>query len=170
MINLVPKYSLFESSEVMLTVETLSKLLHEPVEFVDIQPMNGHSGLAGGQLSYVNTNVRRLVLKRMSITFDWIMFASQDTNCRSVKLWQYGLLDELIPHLEHHIIACAQDGDSWFILMEDLSSTIFTSEKPMTADHIFSYLDSLARMHASFLERSTFDSPGPWFMRYGPSS
>jgi hypothetical protein len=82
--------------------------------------MNGHSGLAGGQLSYVDTDTGRFVLKKMSINSDWIMQTSDDRLCRSVMLWQYGFLDRLRPHLEYKILACAHDGASWTILMEDL--------------------------------------------------
>ena len=116
-----PKYTLFDSVDEMLIPEALSVLLSQPVTRVDCQPMNGHSGLAGGQLSYVDTNAGRLVLKRMSIASDWIMFASDDQLCRSVTLWQYGLLDQLRPHLEHKIIACSHDNADWAILMEDLT-------------------------------------------------
>src|SRR5262245_30053942 len=119
MSNLEPKYTLFDSVEQMLAPETLSQLLHKTVTHVEIQPMNGHSGLAGGQLSYVNTDAGQLVLKRMSITSDWVMFASNDHQCRSIKLWQYGLLDQLRPHLEHKIIACSRDGQDWAMLMDD---------------------------------------------------
>ena len=53
MTHLEPKHTLFDSVEQMLVPETLSKLLAEPVIRVKVEPMNGHSGLAGGQLSYV---------------------------------------------------------------------------------------------------------------------
>jgi hypothetical protein len=114
------KYSLFDSVEEMLAPETLGKLLSRPVTYVDCEPMNGHVGLAGGQLSHVDTNVCRLVLKRMSIEFDYIMFATADEQCRCVMVWQYGLLDRLCPHLEHKIVACAHGDGIWAILMHDL--------------------------------------------------
>ena len=149
--QLEAKYELFDCLEELLAPETLSELLSQPVTRVEIQPMNGHSGLAGGQLSYVDTDAGRLVLKRMSITSDWIMFSSDDHQCRSIKLWQYGLLDELLPHLEHKIMACARDGDDWAILMEDLSGQVFnTWENPMPPELVPVFLDRLARIHATF--------------------
>ena len=51
MSNLEPRYTLFDSVEEMLAPETLSELLSKPVTRVSWRPMNGHSGLAGGQLS-----------------------------------------------------------------------------------------------------------------------
>ena len=119
MATLEPKYSLHASVEQMLAAGTLSELLSKQVTQVTCQPMNGHSGLAGSRLSYVITNAGRLVLKQMSSNTDWIMFSSNDTECRAVRLWQYGLLDQMLPHLEHKILACAHDGDEWAILMGD---------------------------------------------------
>jgi hypothetical protein len=147
---LEPKYTLFDNVEEMLAPEMLSDLLSKPVTRVDCQPMNGHSGLAGGQLSYVDTNAGRLVLKRMSIASDWIMFASADEQCRAVRLWQYGLLDQLCPHLEHKIISCSRDKDDWAILMHDLTGHVFAWDKPMDAKLIPAFLDALARLHATF--------------------
>lgn len=150
MSNLETKYTLFDSIEEMLAPDTLSELLSRSVTRMSRQPLNGHSGLAGGQLSYVNTNVGRYVLKQMSIASDWIMFASGDTECRSVRLWQYGLLDQLRPHLEHKIIACARDNSGWAILMHDLTGHVYSWEKPMDHALVPVFLDRLARLHAAF--------------------
>jgi hypothetical protein len=147
---LEPKYALFDNIEEMLAPGTLSDLLSRSVTRVACQPMNGHSGLAGGRLSYVNTNLGRFVLKQMSIDFDWIMFASADEQCRSVRLWEYGLLDQLHPHLEHKTIACARDNNGWAILMHDLTGHVYSWEKPMDPDHVPVFLDRLARLHATF--------------------
>ena len=113
--QLEAKHQVFSSVEEMLMPEALSHLLAKQVKHVEVQPMNGHRGLAGGQLSYVNTNDGRLVLKQLSIESDWIMYASADQWCRSVTLWQYGILDQLLPHAEHKIITCrgtAKGGQS----------------------------------------------------------
>lgn len=144
------KYTVFDSLEKMLSTETLSNLLSKTITHVDIQPMNGHGGLAGGYLSYVNTNNGRLVLKQMSIEYDWIMFASDDQLCRSVTLWQYGILDQLLPYADHKIITCARDGKGWAILMHDLTGSTFSPATPLTYEMISSFLDVLARLHAIF--------------------
>ncbi len=150
MSNLDTKYTLFDSVEEMLAPETLSELLSKPIARVDRQPMNGHLGVAGGQLSYVDTNTGRLVLKQMSSASDWIMFASADEQCRAVKLWQYGLLDQLRPHLEHKIIACAHYEAGWAILMRDLTGHVYAWDKPMAPHLVPVFLDRLARLHAAF--------------------
>jgi hypothetical protein len=144
------QYTLFESVEQMLARETLSGLLSQSVTRVDCQPMNGHRGLAGGQLNYVDTNAGRFVLKQMSIASDWIMFASYDKYCRSVRLWQYGLLDRLRPNPEHKIIACARDGEGWAILMDDLTGHVYAWDRPMDAKLVTVFLDVLAMIHTTY--------------------
>ena len=150
MMNLEPKYALFDSVDQMLTPETLSELLTKPVTRVDSRTINEHAGMAGGQLSYIDTDAGRFVLKRMFINSDWVMSTTNDRCCRAVKLWQYGLLDQLLPHLEHKIIACSQDGDGWAILMEDLTGHVFTWNTPLTTELVYLFLDRLARIHATF--------------------
>jgi hypothetical protein len=154
-----PQHTVFDSVEEMLAPETLSELLFKPVTRVDCQPMNEHSGLAGGQLSYVEIDVGRLVLKRMSIASDWIMFASADEQCRSVTLWQYGLLDQLCPQLEHEIIACSRNKDDWAILMHDLTGYVFTWDRPMAPELVPDFLDALARLHATFWSDPRLNDP-----------
>ena len=154
-----PQHAVFDSIEEMLTPATLSELLSRSVTRVACQPMNGHSGLAGGRLSYVNTNLGRFVLKQMSIDSDWIMFASADEQCRAVRLWQYGLLDQLRPHLEHKIIACAHDNAGWAILMIDLTGHVYGWDKPLDPALVPVFLDRLARLHAAFWNDPRLSDP-----------
>ncbi|MBL8161824.1 MAG: phosphotransferase [Anaerolineae bacterium] len=154
-----PRHTLCDSMEAMIKPKMLSKLLSKPVTQVEVQPMNGHGGLAGGHLSYVNTNDGRLVLKQMSIETDWIMFASDDQQCRSVTLWQYGILDQLLPHAEHKTIACARDGRGWAILMHDLTGSTFSWETPLNYEIVTTFLDTLARLHATFWNRTDIADP-----------
>jgi hypothetical protein len=147
---LEPKHALFGSIEQMLAPECLSKLVSQPITSVDCQPINGHSGLAGSKLIYVDTNVGRFVLKQMSMDTDYIMFASDDQLCRSATLWQYGLLDQLRPHMEHKILACCRDDDGWGILMEDLTGHLYYGDQLSPPEQIPVFLDILARFHAKF--------------------
>jgi len=154
MSNLKPKYTLFDSLDQMLAPEIFSKLLSKPVTRVEVQPME-HGGLAGSQLSRVETDVGRFVLKSMSMDFDWGMYVSNDHQCRAATLWQYGLLDQLLPHADHKILACAREGNTWTIMMDDLSDTMFNSEKnPITSELIPSLIDILARLHSNFWNNS----------------
>lgn len=157
--QLKPKYPVFANVEEMLAPATLSDLVAKKISRVEIQPMNGHGGLAGGRLSYVTTDGGRFVLKQFSIESDWIMFASDDHQCRSVTLWQYGLLDQLQPHAAHKIITCAQDGKGWAILMTDLTGSTLSWATPLTTSMIFAFLDTLARLHATFWNNSDITNP-----------
>lgn len=157
--QLEAKYTVFDSLEEMLTPETLSNLLSKTITRVEVQPMNGHGGLAGGHLSYVNTDDGRLVLKQMSIESDWIMFASDDRQCRSVTLWQYGILDQLLPHAEHKIITCARDGKGWAILMHDLTGSTFSWSTPLTREVVCTFLDTLAQLNATFWNHVDITDP-----------
>lgn len=158
MSKLEPQYALFDSVEQMLAPETLSDLISHSVIRVKCCPMENHSGLAGGRLEYVDTDNGRFVLKRMSIKSDWIMYSSNDHLCRSVTIWQYGLLDQLLPHLEHKIIACAHDGDGWAILMDDLTGNLFAWDR-FPVEFVPIFLDTLARTHATFWNDSRLRDP-----------
>jgi len=147
---LEPVHTLFDSLDQLLSPETLSGLLSHVVTRVSCERLTEHSGLAGGRLSYVNTNIGRFVLKQMSLESDWIMFASADEHCRAARLWQYGLLDQLRPHLEHKTIACSRDNTGWAILMQDLTGQVYTWDRPMPARLVTVFLDRLARLHATF--------------------
>jgi hypothetical protein len=146
---LEPKHTLFGSIEQLLAPECLSKLVSQPVTGINCYSMDGHAGLAGGQLTYVDTNIRRFVLKQMSIESDYLMFASDDQQCRSATLWQYGLLDQLRPYMEHKILACCRDGDGWGILMEDLTGHVYKGDQP-PPEQMPVFVDILARFHAKF--------------------
>ena len=145
-----PKYSIFGSVEQMLAPKALSKLLGRPVTRVIRQPMDEHSGLAGGKLSYVETNAGRYVLKQMSIAIDWIMYSTDDQECRAIRLWQYGLLDQLSPHFDHKIVAASRDGDGWAMLMHDLTGNIFQWDELFPPKLLPVFLDALARTHSLF--------------------
>jgi len=158
--HLEPKHTVFESLEEMLAPETLSQLLSEPVTSVKIHPIEDHGGLADGRLNYVDTDATRLVLKQMSVKHDWIMHTTDDPQCRSVTLWQYGLLDELRPHLERKIIACARDGTGWAILMQDLTGGLFSGRNNQIPPKLVKiFLDRLARLHATFWNDPRLEDP-----------
>ena len=160
MTTLEPKYTLFDSVEQMLAPETLSELISQPIIWVDCQSITEHNGVAGGKLSYVNTNAGRLVLKQMSLKHDWLMYASDDHQCRSVTLWQFGLLDQLQPDVEHKIVACAHDDAGWGILMHDLSEGLFDQwDKPIPPKLVPAYLDRMAKIHATFWNDPHLDDP-----------
>lgn len=155
------RHNLYGSIADMLTPQTLSALLGSPVKYVRCLPMAA-GGLSGGRLMVVEMDGKpgaRLVLKHMSPAWDWGMDASDDHACRSVTLWQYGLLDRLLPLTDHAVIACAFDGDSWAILMRDVTETLVLSGRPMSLTEVQYFLEALAAMHATFWQAPELTDP-----------
>lgn len=158
------KHKLYGSIAEMLAPQTLSELLGSPVKYARCLPMAG--GASGGRLMIVELDQKpsaRLVLKHMSPDWDWGMRASDDRVCRSVTLWQYGLLDRLLPFMDHAIIACAYDesdnkGD-WAILMRDMTETLVPSDRPMSVTEVQYFLEGLAAMHAMFWQAPGLADP-----------
>jgi hypothetical protein len=100
----------------------------------------------------------RYVLKRLSRSFDWMMVAGEDHVCRSVTLWQSGLLDQLRPDIDHTILACARDGDGWAILMQDISKALVEAPN-YPSDQVYIAIEALAALHATFWEHPALDDP-----------
>ena len=166
-----PPYQLYTSVNELLAPETLSDLIGEPVTDVHCSSLD-RSGYSGSRLLAVNTiqgtTSQRYVLKRTSLQADWIMAASKDYHCRSVTLWQYGLLDQLQPDVDHAILACAKDEDGWAILMRDVTNTMVVNtfhtpgvdtKHSLSETIIKSLLDGLAAIHARFWQTPTLADP-----------
>jgi hypothetical protein len=153
-------YELYRSVDELLAPETLTVLTGERVNYVRCLPMEG--GFSGSVLLTVEANsgksVRRFVLKRMSAQWDWIMEATRDHQCRSMTVWQTGLLDRLQPAITHAILAGARDRDGWAMLMADVSPTLMP-DQPFTADQVYRLLHALATVHATFWEESRLTDP-----------
>ena len=120
-------YDLHSNVDDMLRLETLSMLVDAPIQDVEHHPFTYEVSRSGSKFQSVvtnNGNGPSFFLKRVSFQRDWVMRATKDRRCRSVTLWQYGLLDRLHPEVDHAIVACARDGDGWAILMHDLSDAL----------------------------------------------
>ena len=105
------QHVLYDSVDEMLAPEALSELCGHRVSRVRRAPLECN-GKSGSQLLAVETNDGqgpRFVLKRVSLERDWIMRLTDDRHCRSVALWQHGLLDRVRHRIEHAILACARD-------------------------------------------------------------
>lgn len=175
MTTLKPKSTVFDNLEEMLAPETLSALLAKPVTHVECASPEVW-GNAGSDFIYVDTDVGRLILKMMSIASDYEMFATDDHLCRSVTLWQYGLLDQISSHLAHEIIACGHENDVWTILMRDLSGHFLWEKDEQASDLLPAFLNAIARLHAEFWNdarlhdaRLGLDSPRILFRLSSPS-
>ena len=155
------QHELYDSVDEMLAPETLSELAGQSISSVRCAPFE-HNGLAGSELLAVETDEGqgpRYVLKRASLERDYLMRASGDRRCRSVTLWQHGLLDRLSPNIDHAIVACATDGPGWGILMRDVSKALFSRERSPDAAETERILDAMAAQHAAFWEAPELVDP-----------
>jgi hypothetical protein len=145
------QHVLYDSVDEMLAPDTLSDLCGHKVSRVRWAPLECN-GKSGSQLLAVETNDGqgpRFVLKRVSLERDWIMRLTEDRRCRSVALWQYGLLDQVRDRIEHTILACARDRAGWAMLMHDVSGTFLRRNAVQRRD-VERVLDALAVLHSTF--------------------
>ena len=157
------KYKRYDTVEEMLAPETLSKILQTPVSYVRCLPYGGKTGHSNSRIQIVEIESEtktHFILKRMSFATDWIMIASEDTLCRSVTLWQSGVLDQLQPKIEHAIIACSQDGENgWALLMRDISVGLFRNIRIFNAATVHHFLDAMVTLHATFWQNLELSNP-----------
>ncbi len=154
-------HPLFPSVEVLLSPETLSALAHQPVGEVLCQPLISDYAKSGSMLQIIRTNGGagpRFVLKQINPSTDWLMRATDDRACRSIRLWQTGIFDRMPPEIHHGIVACAQDGDGWALLMQDLSSNL-VPYIPFSMAELDLTLDAMAALHATFFEAPELFDP-----------
>src|SRR3954447_17059617 len=123
------KHSLYKTMDELLTPETFSHLAGRKISSLTCVPYGPLSSWSGSIFTSIKTNDGEglsYLLKEVSYKQDWMMRHSNDRFCRSVTLWQAGLLDQLKPEIEHSVVACVkEEGDeahSWAILMHDVSA------------------------------------------------
>ncbi|HMQ31741.1 MAG TPA: phosphotransferase [Chloroflexaceae bacterium] len=154
-------HSLFPSVEAMLTPEALAALGGAPVAEARCTPLTPEFAKSGSRLVLVEADPPdgpRFVLKRVDPARDWLMRATDDGRCRSVALWQHGLLDRLPPPLAHMVLACAGDGAGSAILMRDVGPAMLTN-RPYTPAANSLTLAAMAAMHAAFLDDPALAAP-----------
>jgi hypothetical protein len=145
----------------MLATSTLSDLLGQPITDVTQQPLTTEFGRSGSRILLLNTNQGhgpRLVLKLVSQAWDWLMRTTEDTRCRSVTLWQYGILEQLPPEVAHGVIACAHNGDGWGILLEYVGDMMVPFDPFTQAENQF-FLNAMASFHARFWQQESIKNP-----------
>jgi hypothetical protein len=149
------QHVLYDGVDEMLAPERLSQLARQSISSVRCAPFE-RSGASGSQLLAVETDDGqgpRYVLKRISLQRDWIMRLTEDRRCRSVTLWQYGLLDQVRHRIEHAILACARDQAGWAMLMHDVSGAFLQRSSVRRRDYE-RVLDALAVLHSTFWQQS----------------
>lgn len=150
-------YTLHTNVDELLSPLALSRFAGRPVSSVQIRPLTPDFAKSGSRISLVETNDGagpRFVLKCVSCAWDWLMRATEDETCRSVTLWQHGVLDRLPPVIDHAVVACAHHGEGWAILMRDVGEALYVN-RPFSPEANRRFLDAMAAMHAAFLEDMT---------------
>jgi hypothetical protein len=153
-----PKHTLFDSIEEMLSPVVLSDLLQRKISEVTCQPFKSVHGWSGNLLYQVHTDSVQLFVKRLRPSIDWLSIGSEDQHCRSVRVWQYGLLDRLQPHVEHMTLAACQDGEGYALLMHDISRGMLTDQH-LPRPVIHTLLDAIAAIHATYWEDERLTDP-----------
>jgi hypothetical protein len=164
-------YELFADLDELLAPETLSELVGSAIGSVRCLPFTGGHSASGSHLLAIDTNCGegpRLVLKRVSREWDWIMRATDDDRGREALAWTSGLLDRLPAEVMHPILACARDADGWAILMHDVGNALFPPHDPYVGTPIAPadddrILDALAALHVAFWEEPEAADPALGF-------
>lgn len=151
---LEPKYPICDSIQEMLSEDRLGQVLGQRITKVTCRPFETSNGFSNNLLFHVEADGHKLVMKRLRPSIDWVAQMTRDHHCRSIRLWQYGLLDRLLPYMRHEILAACCEGEEFAILMRDISHGLL-NWKPIDPDQVRLMLDALARMHALFWEDET---------------
>lgn len=144
----------FPTINAMLETETLCELLGAEVTSVSTYPLATEYNKSGSHLQRIEINKGKgpqLILKQISLEDNWLMRATDDDHCRSVTMWEHGLLDLMPPEIDHATIACARDNDNWAILLRDVSDKLLPYSRFSHTDHEF-MLEAMAALHAKFFE------------------
>ena len=152
LIQLEEKHTIFDSVDEMLSPESLSRLLKRSVTRIDCAPFESSNGFSANQLFHVTADDQSLVMKGMRPGKDWLAIGSDDNRCRAIRIWQFGLLDQMQPQICHGTIAACKDGEEYAILMHDISPGLVGFARQPTIEMFQSMLDGLATMHALFWE------------------
>lgn len=150
----------FSSVGELLLPETLSELLQQKIESVEISQLPQNDGKSGSALSSVRTSANiTLVLKQFTANEDWYLHTTQDHLCRSATLYEYGLLDRLEPQVQHAIIGFSREESQCAILMSDISSGLLSTHTAISALNIETALERLSCIHAKYWEQEELSLP-----------
>ena len=154
-------HTLYADIDAMLAPATLSALAGVPVHSLQLRALKPDFAKSGSQVYRVATNNGAgptFFLKRVSLAWDWLMRATEDTRCRSVTLWERGVFDRMPPEIEHATVACARDGEGWAILMRDVHTALVPFARFSVAENE-RFLDAMAALHATFFEARDLSDP-----------
>lgn len=144
---------LYSSLEAMLRPDEIGRLLGEDVTEVHVSDFSATSAFSGSEFLNVALNGEpdpRLFVKRIDGARDWMARATSDDRCRSVTLWQHGLLDRFPLEISSAVLACAKDEQGHAILMANVRDDLMAQGVRMMAEDNDVILDAMAALHAGF--------------------
>jgi Phosphotransferase enzyme family len=126
-----------------------SQLLHQAVERTVLA---GHEGRSGAGLEHVRlANGTQYIVKRVTPTSDLTLALTGEKVAHEYLLWQSGDLDRLPPGVDHAVVDGWVEGDTTFIVMDDLGDKVFTWGSWLSAEETDWMLARIAAMHRRFL-------------------
>ncbi len=159
-------HELYDRPADITSARFFERHLGRAVGSVEVTPLTADFAHSGSELSRVEVHPARtdadavvgtgpgtteFILKRLNPKWDWLMQVTEDTQCRSVTLWSHGIFDELPQSADTASIACAHDEEGYAILMRAVGDRLVTNQHFTEAQNA-TFVDSLAAMHARFLE------------------
>ena len=128
-----------------------------------------HSGNSGAALERVTlADGTELIAKRVGPASDWLGRITGDRG-RTALLWEAGAFARMPAALDHGIEAVLADGEAWWVLMRDLSSTFLADGRRLTRTESRRILDIGAALHDEFAG-DVPDGPAALADRVGMSS
>jgi len=157
------KHAIHRSIEAMIHPETLSVALGQSVNSARLAPFTiaGWSA-TGSDFLGVHVNQEQqpsLVVKRMSMEWDWLMHTTGDIHARSVMAWAHGLLDQMPSEIDTTVIACAYDGAGQAILMYNVTEALLSGDDRLSESQNEIVLNAMASLHATFWEDAVLRNP-----------
>ncbi len=109
-----------------------------------------HAGNSGAALErLVTAEGIVLIAKRVGGDSDWLGRVTRDRG-RTALLWEAGAFARMPSELDPGIESVERDGEAWWIVMRDLSSTFLGDERRLTRGESERILRVAAAMHAEF--------------------
>ena len=109
-----------------------------------------HNGFSGASLSRLEQDGQRYVLKRTSLTADWIMRATGDVTCREAEFAVSPIIARLPATVRVPSLGAAADGAGWAILSRDITPLLLAEDGVESEATCDAMLAALADLHAVF--------------------
>ena len=156
------KNILYGSIEEMIRSKTLSVLVNRPITKSHLAPYQT-VGWSSTDSQFLGIEIDgeknpQFILKKLSQEQDWVMQTTDDQHWRTVRIWQYGLLDSLPKEIDHAIIACAIDNNGYAFLMRNVADTLLDGASFSEEDNKIN-MNAMAALHAAFWDNSELNNP-----------